>query len=548
MNLQYLVKKSKKLRKKGRLTDALLALDKALEIAPDNISVLHEAGEITLGCEEYFRAISYYEKIIRLRSSDVVALGNCGIAYYKLERHEAAIRCYENIIRTSPDNVSANFNIALSYLEIGERDAAIHHLDVIIKKGEKISSIHTLKAQALFAKGLFEQSITEHGVALELDSNNIPSLAGMVEGYSKLGDKAFARKLLGTTESLHPDLLVAQSEVVDGNDVLLVADKISAAISREKLNAQQKRKLYFSAGKLYDKSGAYDKAFSCYSKGNRLVSRYYDPAADDECVTQIISEFDSVSNYLKSLCISSESRTGDNLIFIVGMPRSGTSLLERMIGVHAEILPVGERSSIPEIVALMSGDKSYPSDLGSVLAGAGLDEYRNMYFSGLDLSSNQYVYVTDKLPHNFLYLGLIKALFPKCKVIHCMRDKYDVCLSNYMQYFSSSLSYPYTIKGVANHYLNYERIMRYWSECGIDCYAVSYESLVSNVDDTLFDVFEYLGLDFDAGCLDYTGSDQITRTASADQVARPLYLTSIRKWKNYEAHLQELFDILGSPE
>jgi len=154
--------------------------------------------------------------------------------------------------------------------------------------------------------------------------------------------------------------------------------------------------------------------------------------------------------------------------------------------------------------------------------------------------------ITDKLPHNFLFLGLIELLFPNARIIHCKRNPVDTCVSNYFQYFSGPLDYPYSLIDTAAHYSHYQRLMDHWRKViQLPMYEITYEELVQHQESVTADMLTFLNLPWEDNCLKFNESDQVTRTASYQQVKKPIYTKSIGRWQHYEKHLGELINNLS---
>ena len=241
----------------------------------------------------------------------------------------------------------------------------------------------------------------------------------------------------------------------------------------------------------------------------------------------------------------------DRPVFIVGMPRSGTTLVEQIISSHPRAAGAGELPDIPWLIQRL------PAELGS---GAGypgcvealdresVQRLAGSYLDRLGLVSATTDRVTDKLPMNYMHLGLIAVLFPNAVIVHCKRDPMDTCLSCYFQNFSRDLGFCFDLEDLGFYYRHYETLMAFWAEVLPLCiHDVAYEDLVKNPEDVSRGLIEACGLEWDPRCLSPHKNRRPVKTASSWQVRQPLYKTSVARWKRYEKHLGPLKSSLDLP-
>ena len=240
---------------------------------------------------------------------------------------------------------------------------------------------------------------------------------------------------------------------------------------------------------------------------------------------------------------------GTRPVFIVGMPRSGTSLVEQVIASHPQAFGGAERHEISLISHRLSdwegSDKEYPECLVDVppdIISSFADGYAQFV---TDLPQGTTV-ITDKMPENYQHLVLIRLLFPDARIIHCTRDPVDTCLSYYFQEFVGSYDFAYDLADLGAHYVEYKRLMDYYrDEVGMSMLEISYEEMVADTERLAREIIDYCGLDWDEQCLRYYESDRVVRTASYDQVRQPIYTSSVGRWRHYEKHLLPLLETPG---
>jgi hypothetical protein len=235
---------------------------------------------------------------------------------------------------------------------------------------------------------------------------------------------------------------------------------------------------------------------------------------------------------------------GKRPIFIVGMPRSGTSLMEQILAAHRNVYAAGELDTLfnitNKIKQEVGSDEAYPFYI-SKLNQENLDAMAGIYLKQLDDFSTQAECVTDKMPHNFYLVGLIQLLFPEARIIHCERDPVDTCLSIYFQDFSEEHKYAKDLFNIGTHYHQYQRLMNHWRQVlTIPILDVKYEDLVSDIEIVTRRVLKFCDLDWQESCLQFHKVNRTIDTASFDQVRQPLYTKSVQRWKHYEKYLDEL--------
>jgi hypothetical protein len=240
---------------------------------------------------------------------------------------------------------------------------------------------------------------------------------------------------------------------------------------------------------------------------------------------------------------------GARPVFIVGMPRSGTSLVEQVIATHPQAFGGGERheiSSISQKLSVWKGsDKEYPECLADVPAEV-FSTFADDYARYVTALAPGITVMTDKMPENYRHLVLIRLLFPEARIIHCTRDPVDTCLSCYFQEFSGSYDFSYDLADLGAHYVEYKRLMDYYrDDVGMPMLEVNYEEMVADTEGLAREIIDYCTLDWDEQCLRYYESDRVVRTASYDQVRQPIYTSSVERWRHYEKYLTPLLEALG---
>lgn len=459
--------------------------------------------EMTM-CErvrDYFGVIRVASKLIsraetkevspgrqRVPSTDLAHVWNAlGSAYFQLDSMPKAARAYEEAIEREPQRAEYHCNRGLAYSAIG-------------KKKE--------------AEGCYRKSIALNPQHTEAYRN-----LATLKKFTEVDADAQAMQAMWEEEGLE-----------DGRRIALA----------------------FALGKVYDDVGEYKQAFAAYQIGNRL--KFAEAKLD---FAKYFSHMDAVAETFTVAAEEDEvareperSTRNPAPIFILGMPRSGTTLVEQILSRHGEVSACGELPCIEKAIGRLENrcepKRRYPWDFQELGLEA-LHIERDFYISWVkrlheDLRTP---FFTDKMPFNFVHIWLIKALFPGSPVVHCRRHPLDVVLSNYFQVYASDVSFVYDLEVLAEYYVRYHRLMRHWRGVfGRDVYTVRYEALVSDQEAEIRRLVEAVGLDWSDACLDAKASTAAVRTASIWQVRQGIYTSSKMRWRNYEGELKPAIAVL----
>jgi hypothetical protein len=289
----------------------------------------------------------------------------------------------------------------------------------------------------------------------------------------------------------------------------------------------------------------FDDAFEHFRQANELSGAAFDSkrgvAATDRLIDTFSADF-----------LAGRSGFGDpseRPIFIVGMPRSGTTLTEQIVASHPKICGAGELETMFHMVDAVPGlagaNKRYPECVRDLTQASARDLARR-YLVELNRYSRTAVRITDKMPHNFDKLGLISLMFPRARIIHCRRDPIDTCLSCFMHEFHKQHTYNCDLASLGLYYREYERLMAHWrTALPIALFELRYEDLVADQEAVSRALIEFCGLPWDDRCLEFHRADRSVQTPSAWQVRQPIYTKSVERWRKYQRHLGPLIEVLG---
>ena len=302
--------------------------------------------------------------------------------------------------------------------------------------------------------------------------------------------------------------------------------------------------LYFALGKVYGDVDQYDRCFNCLEKGNRLRSKQLGYTIDkDRILFAKIKELFSA----ESLALNAEgdSDTSIQPFFIIGMPRSGTSLVEQILASHSKVHGAGELEAMARLAfPIISGQSNEDSNEEAILSRRKIESLHNGYLETLTSLNVPETIIVDKMPGNFRFVGLILSAFPNAKIIHLDRDPIATCWSIYKHFFSSKGNgYAYDMDNLAEYYRLYRGLMSFWRGLfpkGI--YELSYEDLTENQEEQSRKLLEFCELDWEEQCLNFYQTKRAVRTASSVQVRQKMYKGSSEAWRKYESHLQPLIN------
>ncbi len=503
----------------GRFDEAISHYNKAQQLSPDDPFVHLNMGNVLQSQGKFGEAISSYEKALSLHPAFAEAYYNMGNACKAQGKIEHAVSCYKSAVRLNPGDPNAFHNMGNSFQDLNKlNDAKACYQKAIQIRPDGIEAYYHL-GDVFYNQGDFQEALFWHRKALELRPDCAEAFYSMVRGMKI---------------TKH-----------DTKEIFEIADRLKEC----ELSEDGRICMNFALGKVYDDLGMFEEAFQHYQKANELErsKHTYHSEESSDSITKIIQTFDAVF-FKHSNSWGNDSQAP---IFIVGMPRSGTSLVEQIIASHPKVFGAGELDFFFKLERTLASEGrpvTYPEymqwfdrEVAFSVANAYLDSIGN-----LSASNGKDLYVTDKMPHNFLYLGLIYSLFPNARFIHCQRHPLDNCLSIYFQKFTQEHPYSYDLKELGLSYLDYRRLMAYWDEVlPAKILHVRYEDLVRGQEESSRQLIAYCGLEWDSQCLEFHKNTRPVFTSSNWQVRQPIYKSSMNRWENYDRFLQPLRVLLA---
>ena len=535
----------------GDLTSAESLYREVIEADPRQTDALHYLGLILQQRGSVRDAIGLLKQAVEIRADDPACWNNLGNMLSETKRSLEAVGAYQEAVRLKPDHVNAIYNLGLVLLDTGDSQAAVKSIRRGLELEPNDAEMWNSLGEALTRAQSFDEALDAFQTAYRLapdfaEACNNLGLAFLDRGESQTAIDHFHEALRlspGMPEAL-ANLARSRRFTVEDRDQL---DVMARVLRSGSIDERGRALLHFSLGKVYDDCGEYDRAFEHYTSGNDLKAQQnrFDSQRHTDLVTRTVAAF-SAESLGQFRGLGSDDKSP---VFIIGMPRSGSSLVEQIVASHPNAVGVGEFGYLTELCHRLSSELATENDYPECVAAidrAAATRLSQGYLDALRKGAKGAERVTDKMLTNFLYLGIIDVLFPKAKVIHCRRDARDVCLSNYFQLFGAGQFYSYGLDSIATYYRDYLRLMTHWSEVlTIEVNDVVYEELVHDQETVSRSLIDYCGLPWDDTCLSFHQTRRSVHTASNWQVRQRVYRGSVGRWRNYTKHLPESILSLG---
>ena len=537
------------LLRQGKAVDAIPEFELAISMQPDFADAHRELGNAYSLNNEPLRAISSYEKAAELDPGSAATQNNLGSTYLDLDRNDEAIECFQKAVALQPDFVDAYDRLASTLINQFKFDKAIKLLKTATGKLPDTASLFALLALAYQNQGDADEALKYYEKTLSIDPDSISAQVGVAAMMALQGRYDEAGELLETLLAGYPEHPGVKTTYTTLAYKFGAADKAIKIAEREIKNngtpERTKATYSFALAYLYEMKGELDTAFEHYVSGNRLRNARFDYTSYDRMFRTLMEKY-SAENMR---ALPQSSNASDNVIFIIGMPRSGTSLAEQVLASHPEVYGAGELRNINYMVdslpQTLGSSSPYPYCLDQ-LTEAVLDQLADEYLADLKKrSGGTGRYFTNKLPINFIHIGFINRLFPNARFIHTTRDPRDTCLSCFFKLFSGELPYAYSLTDLGKFYRLYQRMMVHWKRVlPVPIYELNYENLVFDQENETRKLIDFCGLDWNDACLHFHKTDRTVATASHDQVRKPIYTSSIGRWRSYEKYLDPLIAAL----
>ncbi len=502
---------------------------------------LRAAGKLQEAEASYLRAL-------QIKPQWIQAYNNLGNLLQNMGRYDDAMLCYQKALAIAPGYLEAKINHSNLLQLLGRYQESMDGYRAALKiKPDHIPALRSL-GRALALNSRLDEALACYETALQANPESAEFQGRKAKIYELRGDKKSAYALLEPLIKHHadePQVALAFATVChlgDHCDEAISAIENILRQDRGQFDPEQQPELHFAVARLYDQKGKFDLAFKHYRAANELRVRPFDIEHHTRYIDRIINTF-TAGALKQSPKTTIPTRRA---VFIVGMPRSGTSLVEQILASHPDVAGGGELDTVKKLLATLPSDRQtgirYPENFAALTPDA-CHRAAQTYLDELAKISTKARYVTDKMPQNFLHLGLISRLFPDAHIIHCQRHPVDTCLSCYFQDFSEQQGFSFRLETLAPYYRQYQRLMAHWQQVlDMPVFNISYEALIENPQQLTRQLLEYLELEWNDACLASHKNKRLVNTASYDQVRHPIYKRSAGRWKNYKKHIPQLLD------
>ena len=493
------------LKDQGKLEEALASFTKALAIKPDHVDAYNNMGNALREQGKLEEAIASYNKALSLKPDYANAYNNMGNALQDQGKLEEAIASYNKALSLKPDYANAYNNMGNALKDQGKLEEAITSYNKALSINPDYANACNNMGNALKDQGKLEEAIASYNKALSLEPDN-----------------TVAHRNLSTLVKYQPDDI----------QITLVREMIQ----RSDLKEDDRCHLHYTLAKMNEDLGDFDAAYDNYSSGGKIKQKLlsYDFKQDEIAFEQIKNTAPKLKEFAFSKPFDKATNTP---IFILGMLRSGTTLVEQIISSHSHVHGAGELLFLGRFA---NSNNIYNQTINS----DNILEVRKNYLTELEKVSHGKPFVTDKLPQNFLHISILLKALPEAKVIHVKRDPAATCWSNFKHYFSADgLGYSYDLKDTVNYFKLYQDLMDFWDQqYGDQIYHLDYDKITVEQEPETRKLVEYLKLGWEDDCLSPHKNKRSVRTASKQQVREKVYTGSSQAWRKFEPYLNGVFD------
>ena len=489
-------------------------------------------------------------KIILIDPNYFPAFFNLARLFEMSKRFEKAIKFYKKTLEINPNHLETILNLINCYEDINELDKAI-------KISEDFCKLHPDKYELHYAMGRLnhkngknlDNAYNAYKKTLSINNNFKYAKLGLGRIYKSKGNFREAKKTFQEIIDSDGNEIKAYYEITDFLDDKEIKKNIKNLEILEKNNKQKYKNkiyLYFTMGKMFDKINNYSKAIYYYNLGNKLKRKHIDYSInyDEKRFNALKKTIDKFGTNKKKNIGHKSSRP----IFIVGMPRSGTTLIEQIVSSHSKVFGGGELLLFTDVFQKelnLKKNKDFLEILKN-LTEKNFFDLGKKYVDEIEKISKENMYLTNKLPGNFINIGLIKLSLPNARIIHCERNSLDTCFSCYKTFFTEGNHYCYSLEELGSFYILYKKQMNYYKKVfNQQILNIKYEDVVADTEKETKKILNYLELGFEENCLEFYKNKRNIRTASLVQARKPIFKSSINSWLNYKDFLKPLTDKLN---
>ena len=523
---------------KNELSLAITHLKKILALNRKNTLALNAMSVVQHDSEDYRKAVFFAEKALQTNPLFPEAHFNLGRAWMGLNNPESAIQCFSTAINQRPDYMKALIARAYQFVEIHEPEQALSDFNSALSVDQKILNALIGKAIAKRLKGCDEEAFAILEGILQSHPDSWELVFNLGNIYFDRGNYKKAAELYQKCLKIKPDhhrvyFNLSMCEEKPPNKSII--KKLNAFLADKGIKKNNRVYLYLALSNYYKKLGSEENYFKYLSLGNDLFSQInpYSLRQDKLYFGKIKTLFEK----LKSVDFDPVIQSDLTPVFILGMPRSGTTLIEQVLSSHSDVFGAGELPLMQKLIDEVVNQESF-------IPEEALKQIRHNYLSKASQMAGSKRIFTDKMPHNFRYIGVIKKALPEAKILHIKRKPQAVCWSNYKTFFASrNLLYSYKIRDTVDFYKLYESYIAYWTGLfGNEIFDIEYEGFTDDPPTQIQNLLAYLSLPFDSACLAPHENVRVVKTASRAQVSKKIFRNSSNEWLQHDTHFQSLLE------
>ena len=537
----------------GKGKEADEAFEKSFELNPERKNLALAAEHQNAG--RLKEAEHLYREVLRNNPTHVDALRLLGTISMQNGRIYEAERLFRRAVSNAPDFVLAQLDLGRALKEQNRLEEAIDRFRQVIALEPNNVPAHYLLASTLTLAALTYESVEAYQRVLELRPNHAGAMLGLghvlktvgrqteaIEAYRNCirhrpqnGETWWSMANLKTYRLSDEDIHQMESMVCDGDD------------PDQEITEQSRINILFALAKAFEDRGNYDRAWAYYEEGNsrQRVLENYDPVRTETMNDEIVEVFNQEFLFANT----GLGHPSAEPVFVVGLPRSGSTLIEQILASHSRVEGTSELPYASLVAASLNRNRADGVNYPHAVHELGEEHFKRLggdylEFAQIHRTEGKPVFI-DKMPNNFPTVGFLHLILPNAKIVDARRYPLDSCLSCYRQLFARGQNFTYDLTDIGEYFLQYQRMMDHWHEVLPGrCLTVQYEEVVTDFENQVRRLLEYCELPFEDACINFHETERPVRTASSEQVRQPVYSKSVNFWRNHEAYLEELIEVL----
>ena len=497
--------------KAGRLKLAEETYKKVIKKDKDNIDALRLLGLLAFKTKDYDISERLFMRVLEIDPTFSLAWDNLAKLFRVQNKLSKSIPAFENLIKLDPNNFEALVSLGTIYIKLSKYHQGINLYEKSLTIKPENPRVYLSLGHALKTIGQREKSEIAYHNAIKFypfSGEAYWSLANL-KTY-KFSKKEISNMKLAINKNIHPN---------------------------------EQIQMHFALAKALESNNQFEDSFNHYKEGNWLQRKQikYNSEEYKLSIDDLITFFKSNKDIFKSRA----NIKNDDPIFILGLPRSGSTLIEQILSSHSLIDGTQELPNIMAIsrdIKLIDPNNGYPNNLMGIDTSS-FNDFGQKYIDETRWARSSKPFFIDKMPNNFVHIGLIKLILPNAKIIDARRNPMDACFSCFKQYFAKGQHFTYDLDDIARYYKDYLRLMDFWNELFPgEIFTINYEDVINNPNKKIRELLNFCNVEFENSCLDFHKSKRPVKTASSEQVRQPMYKTGLDYWKNYRNNLYILIN------